>query len=99
MRKCLILVNSTQERSKDRQKSPELEALFLGSGLSLLRFYLTLKRHSSSQSAQQEGGASLLTAPPGRLVVVRSVVCDVDLTSPTGVDGVDFVVTVGSFIT
>src|SRR5215203_7316750 len=31
MRKCLILVNSTEERSKDRE-SPELEA-FLGSGL------------------------------------------------------------------
>lgn len=47
MRKCLMLVSSTEERSKDRDReSPELEA-FLGSG-SHFCFYLTLWRHSSS---------------------------------------------------
>jgi hypothetical protein len=46
MRKCLILVNSTEVRSKDRE-SPEPKNAS-SSGLSLFRFYLTLLRHSFS---------------------------------------------------
>jgi hypothetical protein len=53
---------------------------------SLFRFYLSLRRHSS-RSAQEE--EPLLTAPPGRRVVFRSVVCDVEPTPSVGVDGVD----------
>jgi hypothetical protein len=57
----------------------------------LFRFYLTLQRHSSSESAL-EGGASLLLAPPGRLVVASTVVGDWVLTSPTDFDRIDLAV-------
>jgi hypothetical protein len=96
LRKCFILVNSTEQRSKDRQRARSLRTL-LAPG-SLFRFHLTLQRHSSSQSAQQEGGTSLLTAPPGRRRVARIVVGDVEPTSPARVDGVDLVVSFGSTI-
>ena len=90
MRECLTLVKSTDERSKNRE-NPEKNAS--SSGLTLAFICLTLRQHSSSQSAlKEEGGASLLTAPPGRLAVVRSVVGKLDLTPTAGFDGVDLVV-------
>jgi hypothetical protein len=55
----------------------------------LFRFYLTLRRHSPLRQPQRRGSLSLLTAPPGRRVVVRTGVGNWDLTSPTRVDGVD----------
>jgi hypothetical protein len=53
-----------------------------------------LRRHSFTRSGTG-GGASLLAAPPGRVVVVRGVVGNIDLTSSIRVDGVDLVVTDG----
>src|SRR5829696_4738968 len=59
---------------------------------------VSIKRYGGTPSPNQpemEGGASLLTAPPGRRIVARAIVGNFDLTSSTGVDGVDLVVTVG----
>ena len=84
----------TRTEQRQTQRARSLRTL-LAPG-SLLRFYLTLLRHSFFRSVlQEEGGASLLTAPPGRRIVLRIVVGDFDPTSSTGVDGVDLVVTVG----
>ena len=78
-------------QAKSERESPQLEA-FLGSGLSSV----TIERCGATPSPDRaQGGASLLAAPPGRVVVVRAVVGNFDLTSSTRVDGVDLVVTDG----
>src|SRR5215207_155010 len=63
----------------------------------LFRIYLTLRRHSFSESAL-ERGASLLTAPPRRIEVASTVVGDLDLSSPVGFDSVDLGVGSGSSV-
>src|SRR5215217_8341562 len=48
-----------------------------------------LERERSSSGSAREGRASLLLAPPRRRVVVRIVVCELDLSSPIVVYGAD----------
>src|SRR5919112_4945242 len=75
----------TEQKPRARNAS-RLRALF--------RFY----QRCGTPPDRAEGEASLRTAPPGRLVSVRTVVGDWDPTSPAGVDGVDlFVFSVVAF--
>src|SRR5215217_3177023 len=95
MRKCLTLVNSTEQRSKIRKREPAAR--------SVLRLCVlcsvTIERCGATPSPDRaQGGASLLAAPPGRAVVVRGVVGNFDLTSSARVDGVDLVVTIGAVL-
>src|SRR5215211_407517 len=92
MRKCLTLVNSTEQRSKIRKREPAARSVLRLRALCSV----TIERWGATPSPDRaQGGASLLAAPPGRVVVVRGVVGNFDLTSSTRVDGVDLVVTDG----
>src|SRR5215213_6514946 len=95
MRKCLTLVNSTEQRSKIRNREPAARSVLRLRALCSF----TIERWGATPSPDRaQGGASLLTAPPGTVVVVRGVVGKLDLTSSTRVDGVNLVVTVGSLL-
>src|SRR5215208_248903 len=92
MRKCLTLVNSTEQRSKIRNREPAARSVLRLRALCSF----TIERWGATPSPDRaQGGASLRAAPPGRVVVVRGVVGNIDLTSSTRVDGVDLVVTDG----
>src|SRR5215216_2454230 len=92
MRKCLTLVNSTEQRSKIRNREPAARSVLRLRALCSF----TIERWGATPSPDRaQGGASLRAAPPGRIVVVRGVVGNFDLTCPTRVDGVDLVVTDG----
>src|SRR5215216_698522 len=95
MRKCLTLVNNTEQRSKIRNREPAARSVLRLCALCSV----TIERWGATPSPDRaQGGASLLAAPPGRIVVVRGVVGNIDLTSSARVDGVNLVVTVGSVL-
>src|SRR5215217_5030918 len=86
MQKCLTLVNSTEQRSKIRKREPAARSVLRLRPLCSV----TIERCGATPSPDRvQGGASLLAAPPGRIVVVRAVIGKLDLTSTTGVDSVD----------
>src|SRR5215218_5074012 len=95
MRKCLTWLNSTEQRSKIRKREPAARSVLRLRALSSV----TIERCGATPSPDRaQGGASLLTAPPGRVVLVRAVVGHFDLTSSTSVDLVDLVVTAGCIL-
>src|ERR687892_493985 len=60
----------------------------LSAGSPFVAFLLTLRRPSSESALKEEGTATTYCSP-GRIVVVRTVVGDVEPTSSASVDGVD----------
>src|SRR5215216_644347 len=86
MRKCLTLVNNTEQRSKIRKREPAARSVLRLCALCSV----TIERWGATPSPDRaQGGASLLAAPPGRVVFVRGVVGNFEPSSPANVDSVD----------
>src|SRR5215203_78853 len=87
---------SEEHRSKgQRRRKPGARSVIRLRALSVPFLFSAV---AYSESALKGGSTSLLLAPPGRSVVVPRVVCELELTSPTGVDGIDLAITVSGCV-